>query len=174
MLAKIASEVNKPNGQYYIKPNASSCIEFMRQRPLRKIPGVGKVTERILSEVLGIKSCGELLQRPQVALEIDALFKKSTTHWLLSSSLGIANAERSDEHKRSVGPSRKGISVERTFRVKYEKADLLAQLKRIAISLSSQMCENGLLAKTLTLKVGHPSLVRFSFISLRSPKRRSV
>ena len=125
----------------------------MRQRPLRKIPGVGKVTERILSEVLGIKSCGELLQRPQVALEIDALFKKSTTHWLLSSSLGIANAERSDEHKRSVGPSRKGISVERTFRVKYEKADLLAQLKRIAISLSSQMCENGLLAKTLTLKL---------------------
>ena len=150
MLAKIASEVNKPNGQFYIKPNASSCIEFMRERPLRKIPGVGKVTERILREVLGLETCGELLQ-PRVVVEIDALFKQSTSHWLLASSLGIANAERSDEHKRSVGPTA-GISVERTFRVKYEKSDLMTQLKHIATTLSEQMREKKLL-KTLTLKL---------------------
>ena len=153
MLAKIASEVNKPNGQFYIKPNASSCIEFMRERPLRKIPGVGKVTERILREVLGLETCGELLQQPRVAVEIDALFKQSTSHWLLASSLGIANAERSDEHKRSVGPTRKGISVERTFRVKYEKSDLMTQLKHIATTLSEQMREKKLFGKTLTLKL---------------------
>ena len=40
MLAKIASEKKKPNGQYFIKANATSCIEFMRNTKLRKIPGI--------------------------------------------------------------------------------------------------------------------------------------
>lgn len=41
-LAKIASDMNKPNGQYVIEP--TSVDAFIAQMPLSKIPGVGKVT----------------------------------------------------------------------------------------------------------------------------------
>ncbi len=41
-LAKIASDLYKPNGQYVIPP--SNVIAFIEEMPLSKIPGVGKVT----------------------------------------------------------------------------------------------------------------------------------
>jgi DNA polymerase-4 len=39
-LAKIASDMNKPNGQFVIAPH--QVAEFVRTLPLAKIPGVGK------------------------------------------------------------------------------------------------------------------------------------
>lgn len=47
-LAKIASDENKPNGQYVITPN--DVAAFIDTLPLKKIPGVGKVThEKLLA-----------------------------------------------------------------------------------------------------------------------------
>ena len=58
MLAKIASDLNKPDGQYTIKPAAVSA--FMQDLPARKIPGVGEVSAaRLLSE-LKVETCGQL------------------------------------------------------------------------------------------------------------------
>lgn len=48
-LAKIASDMNKPNGQYVITPDEVNV--FIEQLPLKKIPGVGKVTEKKLAEL---------------------------------------------------------------------------------------------------------------------------
>ena len=45
-LAKIASDENKPNGQFVITPN--DVDEFINTLPLKKIPGVGKVTQQKL------------------------------------------------------------------------------------------------------------------------------
>ncbi|SPZ01710.1 DNA polymerase IV [Proteus mirabilis] len=39
-LAKIASDLNKPNGQYVITPEQMD--DFILKLPLNKIPGVGK------------------------------------------------------------------------------------------------------------------------------------
>jgi len=47
-LAKIASDLNKPNGQFVITPN--EVTNFIDQMSLRKIPGVGKVTFQKLKE----------------------------------------------------------------------------------------------------------------------------
>ena len=41
-IAKIASDMNKPNGQYIVTPR--QVVPFIEQLPLNKIPGVGKVT----------------------------------------------------------------------------------------------------------------------------------
>ena len=41
-IAKIASDENKPNGQFVVLPN--EVDDFLAQLPLGKIPGVGKVT----------------------------------------------------------------------------------------------------------------------------------
>lgn len=57
-LAKIASDMNKPNGQYVITPD--QVEGFIEQLPLKKIPGVGKVTEKKLAE-LGLYTCKDVV-----------------------------------------------------------------------------------------------------------------
>lgn len=53
-LAKIASDLNKPDGQYIITPE--QVTDFVLSLPLRKIPGVGKVTAKRLAD-LGLETC---------------------------------------------------------------------------------------------------------------------
>jgi len=65
LIAKIASEINKPNGQFEVKPE--QVPEFMKDLPVRKIWGVGEKSERKLEE-LGAKTCGDLqrFSRPEL------------------------------------------------------------------------------------------------------------
>ena len=56
-LAKVASDWNKPNGQYVITPDKIDT--FLASLPVKKIWGVGKVTARRLDK-LGIKTCGDV------------------------------------------------------------------------------------------------------------------
>ena len=37
MLAKICSDMNKPNGQFFLEPSRESVIEFVRKLPIRKV-----------------------------------------------------------------------------------------------------------------------------------------
>ncbi len=57
LLAKIASDVNKPDGQFEIK--TADVANFMAQLPVRKLWGIGRVTEEKLQR-LGVATCGEL------------------------------------------------------------------------------------------------------------------
>lgn len=57
MLAKIASDWRKPNGQFAITPD--QVADFMRVLPVRKLWGVGPKTAQKLVAV-GIHTCGDL------------------------------------------------------------------------------------------------------------------
>ena len=54
LVAKIASEINKPTGQLEVTPE--EVAKFMADLPVRKIWGIGPATERKL-EQLGIARC---------------------------------------------------------------------------------------------------------------------
>ncbi len=58
-LAKVASDWNKPNGICIIKP--SQVQHFIHDLPLKKIPGVGKVTQEKLKS-LNLETLGDLQQ----------------------------------------------------------------------------------------------------------------
>lgn len=58
-LAKICSNMNKPNGQYVLPKDRVTIMNFMRDLPTRQVNGIGRVLERQLSEV-GIKTCGDI------------------------------------------------------------------------------------------------------------------
>lgn len=58
-LAKIASEQHKPNGQFVITPEQVPA--FIEALPLKKIPGVGKVTNEKLAQ-MGFYTCGDIRQ----------------------------------------------------------------------------------------------------------------
>jgi DNA polymerase-4 len=103
LIAKIASEMNKPNGQFEVKPQ--EVPRFMQDLPVRKIWGIGEKTERKLEE-LGVKTCGELqrFSRP----ELVDLFGKF--------GLDLYDLCRGIDH-RPVEPDRprKSLSTEETF-----------------------------------------------------------
>ena len=65
-LAKIASDWNKPDGQFVVKP--AMVDAFVAALPVGKIPGVGKVMQGKLAE-LGIATCSDLRRFGEDALE---------------------------------------------------------------------------------------------------------
>ncbi|MFT4179633.1 MAG: DNA polymerase IV [Thermomonas sp.] len=65
-LAKIASDWNKPNGQFVVKPHMVDA--FLAPLPVGRLPGVGKVMEARLAE-LGIATCADLRAFDADALE---------------------------------------------------------------------------------------------------------
>jgi DNA polymerase-4 len=103
LIAKIASEINKPNGQFEVKPE--QMHEFMQDLPVRKIWGIGEKTERKLEE-LGVKTCGEL-QRVSRSELVDRFGKFGVELYDLC---------RGIDH-RPVEPDRprKSLSTEETF-----------------------------------------------------------
>ncbi len=56
-IAKVASDWNKPDGQYVITPD--QVDDFLESLPVKRIWGVGKVTAERL-EQKGIKTCGDV------------------------------------------------------------------------------------------------------------------
>ncbi|MHA7845510.1 DNA polymerase IV [Serratia sp. D1N4] len=102
-LAKIASELNKPNGQYVITP--AQVPAFLQQLPLGKIPGVGKVTAKRLEE-LGLFTCADVQQYDLAAL-LKSFGKFGRVLW--ERSQGV------DEREVSPDRLRKSVGVERTL-----------------------------------------------------------
>ena len=106
MIAKIASDYGKPDGQHLIANTIESVLAFLRPLSIRKVPGVGKVTERILKEGLGIQTIQDLYDMREKV----TLCMSRSAEWLLAVAMGIPGADRPKSQPR------KSISCERTFR----------------------------------------------------------
>lgn len=102
-LAKIASDQNKPDGQFVIPPE--NVPHFIKSLPLKKIPGVGKVTAAKLSE-LGLEVC-EDVQKSTLPFLIGQFGKMGRRIWQFSH--GIDNREVQPHRER------KSIGVETTL-----------------------------------------------------------
>nr|WP_318385064.1 DNA polymerase IV [uncultured Enterobacter sp.] len=102
-LAKIASDLNKPDGQYVITP--AEVPQFIKTLPLAKIPGVGKVSAAKL-ETLGLRTC-EDVQKADLAMLLKRFGKFGRVLW--ERSQGIDEREISSERLR------KSVGVERTL-----------------------------------------------------------
>ena len=102
-IAKICSDENKPDGQYVVSP--AEVDAFCRDLPLRKIPGVGKVTaERLARHQL--QTCADVRARGEA--EMIRQF----------GSLGVLLNKRArgiDDRPLTTNWVRKSVSVERTF-----------------------------------------------------------
>lgn len=102
-LAKIASDWNKPDGQYVIRPQ--EVDDFVRQLPVKKLFGVGKVTAGRLHS-LGISTCEDLRAYSEQALLAQFGSFGARLHQLCR---GI------DDRPVKVERQRKSLSVENTF-----------------------------------------------------------
>ncbi|CAK7330157.1 unnamed protein product [Dovyalis caffra] len=158
LLAKVCSDINKPNGQFVLPNDRLAVMTFISSVPIRKIGGIGKVTEHILKDAFGINTCEEMIQKGGL---LCALFSHSTagSHCLvffLSVGLGIGKTDTPQVR------SRKSISSERTFSATDDEALLYQKLASpvgivlaadIADMLCTDMKKEGLCGRTLTLKL---------------------
>ncbi|KAG8754499.1 hypothetical protein FRC12_011168, partial [Ceratobasidium sp. 428] len=145
-LAKICSDLNKPNGQYIMPFDRDSILEFTRSLPMRKMPGTGRVLERILDS-LGVKTCGDVLSH-RAELYLLSQHNKLSLHSLLCAYLGVHN-NNITPHSRD---SRRSVGYERTFQPQRDPQVLLETLEKIAEGLAQDCEKRGWAGKTLTLK----------------------
>ena len=116
-LAKVASDLNKPDGQYVITP--SEVDAFVVGLDVKRLFGVGKVTSDRLRR-LGIETCGDLRQRSVVEL---------VEHFgVFGLRLHDLSFGRDDREVKS-DSRRKSLSVERTY--SDDLADLPACLRQV-------------------------------------------
>ena len=59
----MCSDQKKPNGQFELPPDVDRIFEFVSSLPIRKVSGIGNVTEQLLKRVLGIESCSDLYEK---------------------------------------------------------------------------------------------------------------
>ncbi len=141
-LAKIASDINKPNGLKVIPPD--QVEKFLLPLPVRKIPGVGKVTEERMAG-LGIFSVSDLRFKGEEYLKRH--FGK-TGSWYHQLSFGID--ERAVEPLRE----RKSIGAEDTF--EQDIQDLGTMYEKIdqhAARVSASLKKRNFMCRTVTLKI---------------------
>lgn len=150
-LAKIASDLGKPDGLYLIPPEQAA--EFVEKLPIGKFHGIGPATARKMHE-LGVTTGQELKQLPLGVLQQQ--FGKAAQHYY-DIARGIdrrlVNAER----------SRKSIGVETTFEQDIADPQLvnqhLCQLLRQALD---KLAEKHLIAHTLTIKIKYQNFVQIT------------
>ncbi|PCJ25598.1 MAG: DNA polymerase IV [SAR86 cluster bacterium] len=127
-LAKIASDWNKPNGQFVITPE--QVEDFVAKLPVKKLHGVGKVTASKMKR-LGIENCNDLR-----LLSIEKLrgYFGSFGDRLHDLSMGVDNRSIQTERVR------KSISVENTYATDLLSLDsCLSELPELSVKLASRI-----------------------------------
>lgn len=141
-LAKVASDINKPNGQKTIHPSQIST--FLDTLPIEKFYGIGKVTTKKMHQLgvysgadLKLKSADELIQR----------FGKAGRHYY--------NIVRGIHHSE-VRPDRiqKSVAVEETFDEDLQKnQNVFNKIDDLTEKLHQRLLNTDIKGKTLTLKI---------------------
>jgi DNA polymerase kappa len=86
MLAKIAADVRKPDGQTVIGSSPEVVAAFLENLPCRKVGGVGRVTEQKLAEGLDVNTVGDLREKLP---EVLTVFPQKLADFLIRVSQGI-------------------------------------------------------------------------------------
>ena len=141
-IAKVASDINKPNGQKTIHPE--EVIDFLEELPVNKFYGVGKVTAGKMYN-LGVFIGNDL--KKKTLEDLVRVFGKSGTHYY-NIVRGI--------HNSVVKPNRirKSVAAERTFNKNISsEIFMLERLEKIADELERRMVKIEAKGKTITLKI---------------------
>ena len=147
LVAKICSDQAKPNGVLWVVPGREAA--FLAPLDVRRIPGVGKVSEKNL-HALGIRKVGDLAKLDEAFLE---------QHF---GKLGLALAGKAQgldaggwfDTEIGAEEDPKSISHEHTF--SEDTADLAqieATLAKLSEMVGRRLREHGLSARTIQLKL---------------------
>ena len=156
LVAKIASDQAKPHGILWIPPGCEQ--RFLATLDVRKIPGVGKVTERNL-HACGIRQIGDLAKLEPAFLE--ERFGK----W----GLALAGKARGEDAgawfdgEIGEGDDPKSISHENTFSIDTaDAAQIDAMLVRLSEMVARRLRDHHLHARTVQIKLRYSDFSTFT------------
>ncbi len=150
-LAKLASDQNKPDGQFVIRPGEAET--FLHDLPIGRFYGVGKVTEAAMQS-LGIRTGGDLQNKS--LSELQQLFGNSGEYYY-DIARGI------DERPVVTSRVRKSLGSENTFPQDLsELEEILEHLLQIAFELLEDMQQRQLLAYTFTIKIKYADFTQIT------------
>lgn len=142
LVAKVASDQGKPRGLVWVAPGMEA--RFLAPLPIRKIPGIGEVTEKAL-RALGIETVEQLASHSLEKLE------KVFGQW---GTALYRKARGGDAYEFLIDAEPKSISHNHTFGE--DTADI-EEMESLLSHLSQKTCkrlrEAGLHARTLTLTI---------------------
>src|SRR6202140_4767080 len=142
LVAKVASDQAKPRGLVWVAPGCEA--RFLAPLPVRKIPGIGEVTERAL-RALGIRTVEQLAALAPEKLE------KTFGQW---GAALYRKARGGDSYEFVIDAEPKSISHHHTFGEDTDdSAALTATLSHLSQKACKRLREAGLAARTLTLTI---------------------
>lgn len=141
-LAKVASDVNKPNGITVIPPD--KAIAFLEQLPINKFHGIGKVTAGKMRK-LGIHNGADLKGFSEI--ELVRHFGKSGRYY-------YSIVRGKDEREVQANRIRKSVGAENTFQDDLSsEAEMLLELEKIATKVVQRLNKSKTKGRTVTLKL---------------------
>lgn len=148
MLAKLASEHNKPNGQFTIPPGAIE--NFIKTVPIEKIHGIGKVTAKHMHE-MGIKTC----------LDLQGYTRSEMIHYFGKFGDALFDYCRGhDEREVETEYERKSLGTEETF---VNDISDLEEMKTHVVKMVQEVRESLLDYEDKTVKNLHVKIKYFDF-----------
>ena len=142
LVAKVASDQAKPHGLLWVAPGREE--RFLAPLPVRKIPGIGEVTESAL-RVLGIETVEQIAALPQEKLE------KIFGQW---GTALYRKARGGDSFEFVIDAEPKSISHNHTFGEDTDDSNAMStMLSHLSQKTCKRLREAGLAARTLTLTI---------------------
>jgi len=142
LVAKVASDQAKPRGLVWVSPGMEA--RFLAPLPIRKIPGIGEVTERAL-RALGIETVEQLANHSQENLE------KVFGQW---GTALYRKARGGDAYEFLIDAEPKSISHNHTFAEDIaDTAEMETMLSHLSQKTCKRLREAGLYTRTLTLTI---------------------
>lgn len=142
LVSKIASDQAKPHGLLYVFPGCEAA--FLAPLPIRRMPGIGKVTEPELLS-LGIATIGDLQTYGEQKLR-ERFGKYGEWLWTKSRGQDVAAYQYEEEPK--------SISHETTFDVDTgDQEEIERTLSYLAQLVARRLRDHALFARTIGLKL---------------------
>jgi DNA polymerase kappa len=125
-LAKICSDVNKPNGQKILKFTSEDILSFLSTLSIRKIGGIGASMERYLN-AFDVKTCGDIITHKA---KLAKVCHATAYTFLFSVAMGIG-METVPPPIQDGAPGRRGVSMNRSWYPGISKYDSLFNILKV-------------------------------------------
>ncbi|MEA1971581.1 MAG: DNA polymerase IV [Thermodesulfobacteriota bacterium] len=162
-LAKIASDMDKPDGLTIIVPE--NVDQFIESLPIHKVPGVGKNTQDKL-KLMGVKTLGNVKKYPE-----EVLVRKFGTFGRRLAKL----ANGIDRSVVTLVSETKSVSAEETLPEDTENKDLLGKyILKQSEKIGRELRKLGIRARTINVKIKHSDFKQVTrSVTIKEPTQSS-
>lgn len=156
LVAKVASDEAKPNGILWVQPSLEAA--FLAPLDVRKIPGVGKVTEQNM-HALGIRKVGDLCR-------LDARFlEQKFGKWGLALAGLAMGRDAGSWFDGEIGGAGEPKSISHEYTFDEDTADfgrLEATIAHLAEKVARRLREHSLYSRTIQIKLRYSDFSTFT------------